>query len=255
MARFPCHLQRHSSDKDLCAELAAHLEHHLRSWQGPHPLKPLGLATGRTMEPLYRTLVERLLSWSSDELEALRARWCSFNLDEYLGLSAEDPRGYRAYMTHHLAAPLGLPPSAVHLPDSTAVDGQAAARSYGEQLSRCGGIGLQLLGLGSNGHVGFNEPPCPPDQHCHEVVLTPATRHQNAVLFDGYLEAVPQRAITLGLQEILEAAEIHLVVTGAAKADILKRLLALTEPDPSLPASWLLNHPNVWLWCDAAALA
>ena len=73
--------------------LAAHLERHLRSWQGPDPLKPLGLATGRTMEPLYRTLVERLLSWSSDELEALRARWCSFNLDEYLGLSADDPRG------------------------------------------------------------------------------------------------------------------------------------------------------------------
>ena len=78
--------------------LAAHLERHLRSWQGPDPLKPLGLATGRTMEPLYRTLVERLLSWSADELEALRARWCSFNLDEYLGLSADDPRGYRAYI-------------------------------------------------------------------------------------------------------------------------------------------------------------
>ena len=88
--------------------LAVHLERHLRSWQGPDPLKPLGLATGRTMEPLYRTLVERLLSWSADELEALRARWCSFNLDEYLGLSADDPRGYRAYMTHHLAAPLGF---------------------------------------------------------------------------------------------------------------------------------------------------
>ena len=114
---------------------------------------------------------------------------------------------------------------------------------------------MQLLGLGSNGHVGFNEPPCPPDQHCHEVELTPATRHQNAVLFDGCVEAVPQRAITLGLWEILEAAEIHLVVTGAAKAGILKRLLDLTEPDPALPASWLLTHPNVWLWCDAAALA
>ncbi|GIS14453.1 MAG: glucosamine-6-phosphate deaminase [Synechococcus sp.] len=235
--------------------LAAHLERHLRSWQGPDPLKPLGLATGRTMEPLYRTLVERLLSWSADELEALRARWCSFNLDEYLGLSADDPRGYRAYMTHHLAAPLGLPASAVHLPDSTAADGAVAARRYGEQLSGCGGIGLQLLGLGSNGHVGFNEPPCPPDQHCHEVELTPATRQQNAVLFDGCVEAVPQRAITLGLWEILEAAEIHLVVTGAAKAGILKRLLDLSEPDPALPASWLLTHPNVWLWCDAAALA
>ena len=114
---------------------------------------------------------------------------------------------------------------------------------------------MQLLGLGSNGHVGFNEPPCPPDQHCHEVVLTPATRHQNAALFDDCVEAVPRRAITLGLREILEAAEIHLVVTGAAKAGILKRLLALKEPDPALPASWLLTHPNVWLWCDAAALA
>ena len=235
--------------------LAAHLERHLRGWQGPDPLKPLALATGRTMEPLYRTLVERLLSWSADELEALRARWCSFNLDEYLGLSADDPRGYRAYMTHHLAAPLGLPASAVHLPDSTAADGAVAARRYGEQLSCCGGIGLQLLGLGSTGHVGFNEPPCSLDQHCHEVELTPATRQQNAVLFDGCVEAVPQRAITLGLWEILEAAEIHLVVTGAAKAGILKRLLDLTEPDPALPASWLLTHPNVWLWCDAAALA
>ena len=242
---------------DLCAVLAARLERHLRSGygEGPRSLKPLGLATGRTMEPLYRTLVKRLLSWSADELETLRASWCSFNLDEYLGLSAEDPRGYRAYMTQHLAAPLGLPQSAVHLPDSTAADGQAAARRYAEQLKRCGGIGLQLLGLGSNGHVGFNEPPCPPDQYCHEVVLTPATRHQNAALFDGRVESVPKRAITLGLREILEAAEIHLVVTGAAKSGILKRLLALKEPDPSLPASWLLTHPNVWLWCDAAALA
>ena len=93
------------------------------------------------------------------------------------------------------------------------------------------------------------------DQHCHEVELTPATRRQNAALFDGCVEAVPQRAITLGLWEILEAAEIHLVVTGAAKAGILQRLLALKEPDPALPASWLLTHPNVWLWCDAAALA
>ena len=109
--------------------LAAHLECHLRGWQGPDPLKPLGLATGRTMEPLYRTLVERLLLWSTDELESLRARWCSFNLDEYLGLSADDPRGYRAYMTHHLAAPLGLPASAVHLPDSS-VSGSAVGQIH-----------------------------------------------------------------------------------------------------------------------------
>ena len=121
------------------------------------------------MEPLYRTLVERLLLWSADELEGLRARWCSFNLDEYLGLSAEDP-GVQGVHDPPPRCTAGVAPSAVHLPDSTAADGEAAAQLYGEQLTRCEGIGLQLLGLGSNGHVGFNEPPCLPDQHCHEVV-------------------------------------------------------------------------------------
>ena len=207
------------------------------------------------MEPLYRALVAQLQGWSEPELMQLRQHWCSFNLDEYLGLGADDPRGYRSYMRRHLAGPLRLSDATVHLPDSTAPDGAAAAARYSDELQAHGGIGVQLLGLGSNGHVGFNEPPSQSHCGCHEVVLTPATRHQNAALFGGQAEAVPERAITLGLAEILAASEIHLVVTGAGKASILQRLLSLRAPDPMLPASWLLSHPRVWLWCDAAALA
>lgn len=217
--------------------------------------RPLGLATGRTMEPLYAALCERLRAWPASHLQWLRDHWCSFNLDEYVGLPADDPRRFAAYMQTHLAGPLDLPSDQVMIPDGMACDPSLEARRYSTALRHAGGIGLQLLGLGSNGHVGFNEPPSQSHCGCHEVVLTPATRHQNAALFGGQAEAVPERAITLGLAEILAASEIHLVVTGAGKASILQRLLSLQAPDPMLPASWLLSHPRVWLWCDAAALA
>ena len=114
-------------------------------------------------------------------------------------------------------------------------------------------MGLQLLGLGSNGHVGFNEPPCGPLMACRVVQLSAATRQQNAGLFGGDPQRVPEAAITLGLKEILAAEEIHLVVTGSGKAAILKKLLD-DEPSEQLPASWLRQHPRVWLWVDRAAM-
>ena len=207
------------------------------------------------MEPLYAALVRRLKGWSPDELAALQSCWCSFNLDEYRGLAASDPRSYRSFMAEQLGDPLQIPDAALRLPDGSATDGDGAAAAYGAALTRSGGIGVQLLGLGSNGHVGFNEPPCEADLPCRVVSLSRATRQQNAAMFGGDPSAVPSSAITLGLPEILAAEEIHLVVTGAAKATILRRLLEATEPDPQLPASWLLRHARVWLWADAAALA
>jgi glucosamine-6-phosphate deaminase len=114
---------------------------------------------------------------------------------------------------------------------------------------------VQLLGLGSNGHVGFNEPPCGRERVCRVVELSEATRRQNAGLFGGDPAAVPPRAITLGLKEILAAEQIHLVVTGRGKAPILGRLLAMDQPDPAVPASWLLEHPQFSLWADADALS
>ena len=218
----------------LCTRLVDQLERSLRQiLQNPAASRPLGLATGRTMEPLYAALVERLLRWPSPDLAALRRSWCSFNLDEYLGLPAGDPRSYRTFMDDRLGRPLALPAA----------------------LQAKGGIGVQLLGLGSNGHVGFNEPPCGREQACRVVELSEATRRQNAGLFGGDPAAVPPWAITLGLKEILAAEQIHLVVTGRGKAPILGRLLAMDQPDPAVPASWLLEHPQVSLWADADALS
>ena len=114
-------------------------------------------------------------------------------------------------------------------------------------------MGVQLLGLGSNGHVGFNEPPCGAQVGCRVVKLSAATRAQNAGLFGGDPQQVPEAAITLGLKEILEATEIHLVVTGSGKAAILQKLLQ-EGPSEQLPASWLRQHGRVWLWVDRAAM-
>ena len=175
-------------------------------------IRPLGLATGSTMEPLYAALCERLRAWPAQPLQWLREHWCSFNLDEYVGLPAADPRSFAAYMQTHLADPLMLPSDRLRLPDGMARDAESEARRYSTALRQAGGIGCQLLGLGSNGHVGFNEPPSGVDSPCRVVTLQSATRIQNAEAFGGDPEAVPRQAITLGLQEILSADVIHLLI-------------------------------------------
>lgn len=214
--------------------------------------RPLGLATGRTMEPVYAALAARWRALPPQERTARAGGWCSYNLDEYVGLAAGDPRSFRAFMHRHLVAPLDLDPARVHLPDGTAADPPEAAARYGAARAAAGGAGLQLLGLGLNGHVGFNEPPCGPDVRCRCLELSAATRQQNADAFGGDPAAVPARAITLGLAEILEAEQILLVVTGAAKAAILRRVLE-ESPSVGLPASWLQRHPAVTVVADRAA--
>ena len=214
---------------------------------------PLGLATGRTMEPLYGALAAQVAALPDGQRQALRRGWRSFNLDEYVGLGPADPRSFAAFMERSLVAPLALEPGRVQLPAGLAADPPAEALRYAQQIRAAGGIGLQLLGLGLNGHVGFNEPPCGPEAPCRCVTLQPLTRRQNAEAFGGDPEAVPAQAITLGLREILAARQILLVVTGAAKASVLARLLR-QHPSPQLPASWLQQHPAVTLLVDQAAL-
>jgi glucosamine-6-phosphate deaminase len=218
-----------------------------------HPDRPLGLATGRTMAPVYRRLVERVAELPEGEAECLRRDWSSFNLDAYVGLAPADPRSFAAEMDRLLVQPLGLDPRRVRIPDGLAVDPAAEALRYGEAVAAAGGIGLQVLGLGLNGHVGFNEPPCPATAPCRAILLSPATRLQNAGAFGGDPAAVPAWAITLGLAEILAAERILLVVTGAAKADILGRCLR-EPPGPDRPASWLQHHPDVTVIADVTAL-
>jgi glucosamine-6-phosphate deaminase len=216
--------------------------------------RPLGLATGRTMEPVYAALARQLALLPPAEQAALRRDWCSFNLDEYVGLDPADPRSFAAEMGARLTAPLGLEPASVHLPDGRDPHPAAAAERYGAAVAAAGGIGLQLLGLGLNGHVGFNEPPAAADLPCRCLSLSAATRRQNAAAFGGDPARVPERAITLGLREILAAEGLLLVVTGSAKAEVLHR--ALQEPPTAeLPASWIQHHRAATVIADPAAAA
>jgi glucosamine-6-phosphate deaminase len=217
------------------------------------PRRPLGLATGRTMMPLYAALAAAVAQQSPGDQDVLRRQWCSFNLDEYVGLGPQSPGSFAAEMDRHLCQPLAVDPNQVHLPNGLAADPDAEALRYSQSLRRAGGVGLQLLGLGLNGHVGFNEPPCPADSQARCVELCSSTRQANAGGFGGDWQQVPALAITLGLAEILEAQRILLVVTGAAKAQVLQRLLH-SQPSEALPASWLWQHPSVFILADAAAL-
>lgn len=216
------------------------------------PALPLGLATGRTMEPVYGALVRRIEALPSQERQPLLAGWLSFNLDEYVGQGPADAGSFAAAMERHLAGPLGLSSQQVRLPDGLALDADAEAHRYGDAVAACGGIGLQLLGLGLNGHVGFNEPPCCADAPSRCVRLSEATRSQNAAGFGGDAAAVPERAISLGMREILGARAVLLVVTGAAKAAILRRSLE-DPPAAAVPASWLQQHPQLSVIVDVAA--
>ena len=246
-------LERRPEPIALMDAVVDHWERHLRARLTQASPRPLGLATGRTMEPFYAALRERLRLWTAGDLARLRQSWLSFNLDEYVGLSAADPSSFAAFMQQQLAGPLGLSPDQLRVPNGAASDPEREAMAYGQALQVAGGVGLQLLGLGGNGHVGFNEPPCSADVTCRCVALCRATQEQNAAAFGGDPHQVPDRAITLGLAEILAAEEVHLIVTGESKRDILARVFA-TGCDPSLPASWLLRHPRVRLWVDDAAL-
>lgn len=223
-----------------------------------HALAPkpscLGLATGATMLPVYAALVEAARQLPEGQSRHLRRHWLSYNLDEYVGLGRTHPYSFAAYMHARLTEPLGLDPAALRLPDGLVPDPLAEAGRYAAEIRAAGGIGLQLLGLGVNGHVGFNEPPCDATSICRPVRLCAATRRHNAAAFAGDPAAVPEWAITLGLAEILAARRILVVVTGAAKADVLGRLLR-RRPSPELPASWLQGHPAVEVVADRAALS
>ncbi len=252
--KFPCQVKVWNDSSNLIESLVDVLESRLRLRLTEVAPKPLGLATGRTMQPIYMSLVLRLQSWSLIDLDRLLEGWCSFNLDEYVGLKCDDIRSYASYMSSCLGKPLRLAPSKMRIPDGFSTEPQKEATLYAEQLKSLGGIGIQLLGLGENGHLGFNEPPCSPDTTCRVVSLAASTRKQNAFSFRNNLQLVPASAITLGLKEILSADEIHLVVTGANKADILFSLLHDSASD-KLPASWLRRHKNLFLWVDYNALS
>lgn len=214
-------------------------------------LKPdsvLGLATGSTPIGAYRQLVEWHNKGDLDFSEVT-----TVNLDEYRGLAKDNDQSYYYFMYEHLFNHVNIQKGRSFLPDGAEPDSEKACRDYDETIRRAGGIDLQLLGLGNNGHIGFNEPAdhFPKQTHC--VDLTPSTIEANKRFFER-AEDVPRQAYTMGIGTIMSAKKILLLVSGAGKAKILRD--ALRGPvTPEVPASILQFHKNLFVVADEAALS
>jgi len=207
----------------------------------------VALPTGRTPIPLYKLLVWRC-AYGDLDVSSLHA----FNLDEWVGVAAEDENSFAAFMDRHFYVPAGVRPAHRHSPSGVAADLAAECQLYEDAIREAGGFDLPMLGIGTNGHIGFNEPGTPFASRTHVVELTAETRQANAYAFSS--GAVPWRAITVGIATILEAREIVLLATGMEKAESLAR--ALEGPiDPAIPASALRLHSAVQILADAAAAA
>ena len=205
----------------------------------------LGLATGSTPLGLYARLAALCRAGALSF-----ARATSFNLDEYVGLPATHDQSYRYFMEHNLFSHVDLPAERTHVPSGLDVS-DAALAGYDAAIEAAGGIDLQLLGLGGNGHIGFNEPGTPFGLGTHVVELTARTRQDNARFFAS-LDEVPTHAATMGVKTVMHARAILLLAFGSAKAEAVRA--ALTGPvTEEVPASVLQLHPDVTVFCDEEA--
>lgn len=214
-------------------------------------LKPdcvLGLATGSTPIGAYKQLVEWYNKGDLDFSEVT-----TVNLDEYKGLSRDNDQSYYYFMRENLFKHVNIPEGRSFLPDGTEPDSEKACSRYNEIIHQVGGIDLQLLGLGQNGHIGFNEPDDHFSLETHCVDLTPSTIEANKRFFEKK-EDVPRQAYTMGIKTIMQAKKVLLVASGKEKAQALRD--AVHGPvTPALPASILQYHKNVYIVADEAALS
>jgi glucosamine-6-phosphate deaminase len=210
------------------------------------PSLVLGLATGRTMEAVYRELIRM---HKEEHLDFSLCR--TFNLDEYVGLGPDHPGSYRYFMNTHLFDHINIDKRNTHIPDGTAKDGGAECRHYEEAIRECGGIDLQLLGIGEAGHIGFNEPLSALMSRTREKALSPKTISQNAPMF-GSPDQMPRRGMTMGVGTILDSRHCLLLATGKAKADVIAR--AVEGPITSMiSASALQLHSHCRVVVDEEA--
>jgi glucosamine-6-phosphate deaminase len=176
----------------------------------------------------------------------------TFNLDEFLGIPASHPGSYRSFMEEHLFRHVNIKPENRHFLDGTASNPEAECLRYEREIADAGGIDLQVLGIGTNGHIGFNEPAPTLVARAHRVQLRPETRRSNAALFGGDPANVPPEALSVGMATILHARAIVLLATGRSKAPCIERVVNGTIT-PELPASFLQLHDDVDIMLDAAA--
>lgn len=198
------------------------------------PEARLGLPTGGTPVLMYKFLKESNTDFS---------RCHTFNLDEYIGLPASDPRSYRAFMQDKLFSGINLPEENIHFLNGMAQDPESECRRYDEELNKFGPLSLQILGMGRNGHIGFNEPADSFLPNTHIQTLSPSTISANSRFFKDEKQ-VPQQALTMGVAPIMHAKKILLLICGEEKCALLEK--ALNGPvTPRLPVSLLLLHPDV----------
>ena len=213
-----------------------------------NPRSVLGLATGSTPLPIYRELIAMAHRGVLDFQNVT-----TYNLDEYAGLGPDHPCSYRRFMQENLFSHLQMRPEQIHIPNGLAEDPDAECRAYDAAIAAAGGLDLQLLGLGSNGHIGFNEPAPHFTTNSYCVRLSEQTRRDNRRFFaEG--EQVPTHALTMGIASIMQARRIVLVAPGPNKAQAVKRMVD-GPVDPMVPASILQMHRHATILLDADAAA
>ena len=207
----------------------------------------LGLATGSSPLSIYDELATR---YEQGRISFKQAR--GFTLDEYVGLPADDPQCYRNVIDTVFVSRVDFAPGAVQGPDGLATDIPASCAAYDQAIRDAGGVDLQILGIGTDGHIGFNEPGSSLASRTRIKTLTRQTRMDNARFFDGDLDAVPTHCLTQGLGTIMEARHVLLVATGRAKAEAVHHMVegAVTA---MWPGSILQHHPHVTVLLDEAA--
>ena len=208
----------------------------------------LGLATGSTPVGTYEELIRR---YEQGDLDFSRVH--SINLDEYRGLAGDNDQSYRYFMNTHLFDSINIDKKNTYVPAGLEPDSEKACRDYEEMIKAHGGVDLQILGLGHNGHIGFNEPGSTFEKETHCVTLSETTRQANARFFSS-MDEVPTEAYTMGIGSIMQAKKIVVIVTGEGKREIVKKAF-LGPITPEVQASVLQLHNDVILVGDEAALA
>lgn len=227
----------------LSKEAASYVSRKIQ--ENPHIV--LGLATGSTPTGMYEQLIKDHITSGTSYRHVT-----TFNLDEYVGVRKENPNSYYAFMEKHLFQHIDIQHNSTFIPDGMSADPQKECNIYEQKLRKHGPIDLQILGLGANGHIGFNEPGTSFSSSTHIVELTDSTRKANSRFFKD-LEDVPTHAITMGIASIMEAKEILLLVAGANKRQAYEQLL-YGEISEDFPASILKKHPCVKILADQSVL-
>ena len=207
----------------------------------------LGLATGSTPTDLYE---EMIADYKAGNFSYKNIK--SYNLDEYVGISYDHPESYHKFMETNLFDHVDIDKANTHVPDASASDLELAVKSYQEELNKAQ-IDVQILGIGGNGHIGFNEPGTPFDAGVHVVDLKEETIQANSRFFDGNINLVPKQAMTMGIKDIMRAKHIILLAFGKAKQDAVRSLVEGNEITENIPCTILKNHPSVYVLVDKEA--